>query len=172
MTDLVFHPLCSSVEISALHELRPVPAEEPDVQLAHEGYVVRFSSGHGELPCAYTVGLTDSGLPELILYGQSPGHLRHAWSLLEPVVERLRNPGVRVLRGQFDGQTVPVRRESLSRLRDAYRLYGASGFWALQVYWTVGTDNHLPQQWEIRFLAAQPFLGNGNLGDLVSSRNS
>lgn len=172
MTDLVFHPPCSAIEIRTLRRPASGTPDQPDEQVAREGYIVYFSAGTRELPSAYTAGLTDMGLPELILYGRSPGHVRHAWSLIERVLDQMGSPGLRVLQGQFDGQTVSVRRESLGRLQAAYRLYGPSGFKALQVYWTVGSDNHLPQQWEIRFLAAQPFLGDGTLGDLARSRKS
>lgn len=167
MTDLVFHPPCSALEFSALRAQEGFNRERIETQIAQNGYLLRFSHNHGELPCVYTVGLTERGLPELILYGQSPGHVRHAWSLIEPALHRLTQPARQVLQGQFDGRTIRVRRKSLQRLRDAYRLYGQDGFSALQVYWTVGSDNHLPQQWEIRFLAAQPFLGDGTLGDLL-----
>lgn len=172
MTDLIFHPPCSSLEFLNLGRAEAFNREQIELQMAQEGVLLRFSHTNGELPCAYTVGLTEQGLPELILYGQSPGHVRHAWSLLEPVLHQLTRPGSRVFHGQFDGQTVGVRRASLRRLRDAFQLYGQDGFSALQVYWMVGSDNHLPQQWEIRFLAAQPFLGNGTLGDLVDGRDS
>lgn len=170
MTDLIFHPPCSALELTGLQREEPFDAERIEEQIARVGYVVRFRQVGTEVPCAYTVGLTELGLPELILYGQSPGHVRHAWSLIEPVLHGLTQPGLKVFHGQFDGQTVPVRWESLRRLQDAYRLYGPDGFSALQVYWMVGSDNHLPQHWEIRFLAAQPFLGPGTLGDLVEKR--
>ncbi|MFJ6279516.1 DUF4262 domain-containing protein [Arthrobacter subterraneus] len=172
MTDLIFHPPCSFLEFSGLRRDAGFNREHLESQLAQEGVILRFSEGSGELPCAYTVGLTGRGLPELILYGRSPGHLRHAWSLIEPELDRLAEAGRRVFQGQFDGQTVRVRRASLHRLRDAFALYGRDGFSALQVYWMVGSGNHLPQQWEIRYLAAQPFLGEGTLGDLIDGRNS
>lgn len=172
MTDLIFHPPCSSLEFSNVRIGEGFSREHIESELAQQGFLLRFSQVVGELPCAYTVGLAGLGLPELILYGQSPGHVRHAWSLLEPELHRLTRPGSRVFHGQFDGQAVAVRRASLRRLQDAFRLYGQDGFSALQVYWMVGSDNHLPQQWEIRFLAAQPFLGNGTLGDLVEGRDN
>lgn len=172
MTDLSFHPPCSSLEFSPLREGEGFNRELIKAQIEKEGFLLRFSQAHGELPCAYTVGLTEHGLPELILYGRSPGHVRHAWSLLEPTLHQLTRPGRRVFLGQFDGQSVAVRRASLRRLSDAFQLYGRNGFSALQIYWMVGLDNHLPQQWEIRFLAAQPFLGNGTLGDLVDGRDN
>lgn len=172
MTDLIYHPACSSLEFSALRREEGFNRDCIESQIAREGFLLRFSQSNGELPCAYTVGLTAHGLPELILYGQSPGHVRHAWSLLEPTLSQLTRPGNRIFHGQFDGRTVDVRRGSLRRLRDAFQLYGQDGFRALQVYWIVGSDNHLPQQWEIRFLAAQPFLGSGNLGDLVEGRDN
>ncbi|GAB3552808.1 hypothetical protein GCM10027404_24030 [Arthrobacter tumbae] len=171
MTDLIFHPHCSSLEFTNLRR-NDFNRERIEAQLAREDVLVRFSQAHGEVPCAYTVGLTGQGLPELILYGQSPGHVHHAWSLIEPALHLLTQTGVRVFHGQFDGQTVEVRQASLRRLRDAFQLYGQEGFSALQVYWTVGSDNHLPQQWEIRFLAAQPFLGGGSLGDLLGGKGS
>ncbi|WP_299168633.1 DUF4262 domain-containing protein [uncultured Arthrobacter sp.] len=167
MTDLIFHPHCSSLEFSNLRRDDVFDRERVEAQIAQEGFLLRFSEVNGELPCAYTVGLTERGLPELILYGQSLGHVRHAWSLMEPVLHRLTQSGARLFHGQFDGRAVGVRRASLRRLRDAFQFYGQDGFSALQVYWMVGSDNHLPQQWEIRFLAAQPFLGDGTLGDLV-----
>jgi hypothetical protein len=170
MTDLIFHPPCSVLEYSD-QQREGFNRERIQSQLAQEGILLRFSAVTGELPCAYTVGLTAQGLPELIFYGQSPGHVRHVWSLLEPTLHQLARAGSRVFHGQFDGQTVRVRRASLRRLRDAFQLYGQDGFSALQVYWTVGSDNHLPQHWEIRFLAAQPFLGEGTLGDLVDGRD-
>ena len=172
MTDLIFHPHCSSLEFSNLWRDDVLDRERIEAQVAREGVLVRFSQAHGEVPCAYTVGLTERGLPELILYGQSPGHVRHAWSLLEPALHLLTQPGAKVFHGQFDGQAVEVRGASLKRLRDAFQLYGQEGFSALQVYWTVGSDNHLPQQWEIRFLAAQPFLAGGSLGDLLGGKGS
>ncbi|MFP5368049.1 MAG: DUF4262 domain-containing protein, partial [Actinomycetes bacterium] len=141
-------------------------------QTGRKGVLLRFSQVNGELPIAYTVGLTERGLPELIFYGQTPGHVRHAWALLEPELHRLTRAGARLFHDQFDGVTVGVRRGSLHRLRDAVQLYGMDGFSALQVYWMVGSENHLPQQWEIRFLAAQPFLGNGTLGDLIEGRDT
>lgn len=171
MTDLIFHPPCSSLEFSHPRRGEEFSRERIEAQMAQERFLLRFSQADGELPCAYTVGLTEHGLPELILYGQSPGQVRHAWSLLEPALPHLTRPGSRVLQGQFDGQAVAVRRASLRRLRDAFQLYGENGFSALQIYWMVGSGNHLPQQWEIRFLAAQPFLGTGTLGDLVDGRD-
>lgn len=171
MTDLIFHPPCSSLEFSNLRRDNLFNRDRIEAQIAREGFLLRFCQLNGELPCAYTVGLTEQGLPELILYGQSAGHVRHAWSLIEPALHRLSQSGTRVFQGQFDGQTVDVRRASLRRLRDAFQLYGQDGFSALQVYWMVGSDNHLPQQWEIRFLAAQPFLADGTLGDLVDGKD-
>lgn len=171
MTDLIFHRPCSSLEFSNLRRTEGSDRERIHAQVAQEGVLLRFSQDHGGLPCAYTVGLTEQGLPELILYGQSPGHVRHAWSQLESELSRLTQSGSRVFHGQFDGHTVAVRPSSLRRLRDAFSLYGQHGFTALQVYWVVGSDNHLPQQWEIRFLAAQPFLGGGTLGDLLEDTN-
>lgn len=167
MTDLILHPACVSLKIPDVQQEDGFDRARIEQQVAGGGYLLRFPKAAGNLPSAYTVGLTGLGLPELILYGQSSGHLRHAWSLLEPALHRLSSQGARVFQGQFDGQTVSVRPESLRRLPDAYRLYGRNGFTALQVYWTVGSDNHLPQQWELRFLAAQPYLGRGTLGDLL-----
>lgn len=172
MTDLIFHPPCSSLSIPGIQREGIPSAERIRAEISNDGYLVRFNQNGGELPCAYTVGLTELGLPELILYGQSLGHVRHAWSLLKPALHHLTHPGAHVFHGQFDGQTVQVRRESLRRLRDAHLLYGQEGFAALQVYWMVGSDNHLPQQWEIRFLAAQPFLADGSLVDLVRQREA
>ena len=168
MTDLIFHRPCSSLEFSNLRRQEEFNRERIQAQVAQEGVLLRFNHPRGELPHAYTVGLTERGLPELVLYGQSPGHVRHAWSLLEPELHGLVRPGIRVFHGQFDGHAVGVRPASLRRLRDAFQLYGQQGFTALQIYWVVGSDNHAPQQWEIRFLAAQPFLGNGTLGDLLA----
>lgn len=171
MTDLIFHRPCSSLEFSSLRREEDFDREHIQAQMRQEGVQLRVSQDHGGLPCAYTVGRTEQGLPELILYGQSSGHVRHAWSQLEPELARLTRSGSRVFHGQFDGHAIEVRQASLGRLRDAFSLYGRNGFTALQVYWVVGSDNHLPQQWEIRFLAAQPFLGGGTLGDLLEGTN-
>lgn len=168
MTDLIFHPPCSALDLADMWPDEPFNAARVGQQLAREGFVVRYRQTGLELPYAYTVGLTELGLPELILYGQSPGHVRHAWAQVGLVLHTLTRPGQKLFQGQFDGRTVQVRKESLRRLPDAYRVYGPEGFTALQVYWTVGSDNHFPQQWEIRFLASQPFLGHGTLRDLAS----
>lgn len=172
MTDLIFHSPCSSLEYSNLRRDDVFNRERIEAQIAREGFLLRYSQVNGELPCAYTVGRTEQGLPELILYGQSPGQVGHAWSLIEPALHRLTQSGTQVFHGQFDGRTISVRRASLPRLRDAFQLYGQDGFSALQVYWMVGADNHLPQQWEIRFLAAQPFLAEGTLADLVEGKDN
>lgn len=172
MTDLIFHQPCSPLEFSTLRQDVGFSRNQPVPQTGRKGVLLRFSQANGELPSAYTVGLTERGLPELIFYGQTSGHVRHAWALLEPELHRLTRAGARLFHDQFDGVTVGVRRGSLHRLRDAVRLYGMDGFSALQVYWMVGSENHLPQQWEIRFLAAQPFLGNGTLGDLIEGRDT
>ncbi|GAB3537036.1 hypothetical protein GCM10027403_19870 [Arthrobacter tecti] len=172
MTDLIFHPPCQALEFVDLRRDEPEDPAWLRERIGHEGFLLRFTQAGTELPSAYTVGLTELGLPELILYGQSPGHVRHAWSLIEPVLHSLTQAGLKVFHGQFDGQTVQVRKESLRRLKDACQVYGGEGFSALQVYWMVGADNHLPQHWEIRFLASQPFLGQGTLGDLVPKKGA
>ncbi|WP_028279963.1 hypothetical protein [Arthrobacter sp. H5] len=166
MTDLIFHPATFAPELTHLWSTDSFNTARLQNQIDRESFVLRLGGTDTPVPYAYTVGLTSLGFSELIFYGHRAEHLYHAWELLEPVLEEILEPALTLIRGQFDGLTATVRHSALPRLSDAYRLYGAGGFSALQVYWVVGSGNHLPQPWEINFLASQPFLGTGTLGDL------
>jgi hypothetical protein len=127
--------------------------------VAQYGWAVQGVSRDGlQPPWAYTVGLTEAGLPELVVSGMP---VRRAQDLLNDVASHVVHSGVALTPGQqvplVGGPTIEIVElsESTARLVTAVDIYGP-GIRALQL---VHADDRGRWPWQAGYRGRQPVLG-------------